>query len=115
ATLSIGNYLAVPLIARFMEENPGSRIMLEVGNTAAISEKVLRYELDMGLIEGELNHPDLDIMPWRDDELTIFCSPQHPLARKKRLSEADVLACQWILREEGSGTRQAFDRAMHDL
>lgn len=115
ATLSIGNYLAVPLIARYMDENPGSRVQLEVGNTAAISEKVLRYELDMGLIEGELNHPELDITPWREDELIIFCSPEHPLARKKQLTESDVLNSQWILREQGSGTRQAFDRAMHDL
>lgn len=115
ATLSIGNYLAVPLIARYMEENPGSRVLLEVGNTATITEKVLRYELDMGLIEGELNHPDLDIRPWRDDELVVFCSPDHPLASRKQLSEADLLASQWILREQGSGTRQAFDRAMHDL
>lgn len=115
ATLSIGNYLAVPLIARYMEENPGSRILLEVGNTATTSEKVLRYELDMGLIEGELNHPELDITPWRDDELVVFCSPEHPLAQKRQLSDSDVLAAQWILREQGSGTRQTFDRAMHDL
>ena len=69
----------------------------------------------MGLIEGELHHPDLEVTKWREDELQIFCSPSHPLATKKNLSNADLLSAQWILREPGSGTRQAFDRALHDL
>jgi DNA-binding transcriptional LysR family regulator len=115
ATLSIGNYLAVPLIARYMDENPGSRITLEVANTATVSQKVARYDLDMGLIEGEVNDPDLHISPWRDDELVVFCSPRHPLARRSSLGDSDLLGARWILREAGSGTRQAFDRAMHDL
>lgn len=115
ATLSIGNYLAVPLIARYMDENPGSRITLEVANTATVSQKVARYDLDMGLIEGEVNDPDLHISPWRDDELIVFCSPGHPLAKRGALEDSDLLEARWILRETGSGTRQAFDRAMHDL
>lgn len=115
ATLSIGNYLAVPLIARYMEENPGSRVTLEVENTAIVSQKVLRYELDMGLIEGEINNPDLNISPWRDDELVVFCSPRHPLAGRRELDDEDLQNARWILREPGSGTRQTFDRAMHDL
>jgi DNA-binding transcriptional LysR family regulator len=115
ATLSIGNYLTVPLIARYMEENPGSRVSLEVANTATVSRKVLRYELDMGLIEGEVNNPDLHISPWRDDELVVFCSPRHPLAKRRQLRDEDLKSARWILREPGSGTRQTFDRAMHDL
>lgn len=115
ATLSIGNYLAVPLMTRFMEENPGSRVTLEVANTATVSRKVLRYELDMGLIEGEVNDPYLNITPWRDDELVIFCSPRHPLADRGRLSDEDLKRARWILREPGSGTRQTFERSLHDL
>ena len=45
----------------------------------------------------------------------MFCSPSHPYANKKKLTKKDVLKADWILREPGSGTRQAFDRAMHGL
>jgi DNA-binding transcriptional LysR family regulator len=115
ATLSIGNYLAVPIMMRYMAEHPGSRVTLDVANTEAIAEKILRFELDIGLIEGEIRHPDLELTPWRDDELVVFCAPADPLARRKRLSDRDLLAATWILREPGSGTRQTFDRAMHGL
>lgn len=115
ATLSIGNYLAVPIMLRYMDENPGARVTLDVANTATIGQKIARFELDVGLIEGEIRHPDLELAPWRDDELVVFCAPQHPLAKRRRLGERELLAAKWILREPGSGTRQAFDRAMHGL
>ncbi|HCS29259.1 MAG TPA: LysR family transcriptional regulator [Spongiibacteraceae bacterium] len=115
ATLTIGNYLAVGIVARYMAEQPAARVSLEVANTESIAAKVLDFELDIGLIEGEYHHPDLDILPWRDDELAVFCSPNHPLAGKQRISDADLLAQKWILRESGSGTRQAFERAFHGL
>lgn len=115
ATLSIGNYLAVGLVADYMRRYPGSRIRLDVENTRHIVDRVLAWELDAGLIEGEINHPDLDIQPWRDDELVVFCNPQHPLVHKGRLDDQDLVEASWILREAGSGTRQAFDRALHGL
>ncbi|MGK0440584.1 MAG: DNA-binding transcriptional LysR family regulator [Pseudohongiellaceae bacterium] len=115
ATLTIGNYLAVALMADFMRENPGAEVGLEVANTAGIAQQVLNFDLDIGLIEGELHHPDLDVSHWRDDELVVFCAPDHPLASKKTLADEDLIAAEWILRETGSGTRQGFDRAMHGL
>ncbi|MEK9711104.1 MAG: LysR family transcriptional regulator [Thalassolituus sp.] len=115
ATLSIGNYLAVQMVAEFMTRYPQAPVTLDVENTAHIAEKVLNFELDMGMIEGEFHHPDLDIRPWRSDELTVFCNPDHPLATKKSLTDDDLISAGWILRETGSGTRQAFNRAMTGL
>ena len=115
ATLSIGNYLAVPVMTRYMAAHPNTQITLDVANTASIVAKVARFELDIGLIEGEIRHPELEVIPWRDDELVVFCAPDHPLAKKPRLGERQLLGARWILREPGSGTRQTFDRAMHGL
>lgn len=115
ATLTIGNYLAVGLMARYMSEHPGARVKLEVANTSAIAARVANFDLDIGLIEGEIRHDELEILPWRDDELVVFSAPDHPLASKPLLSDTDLLATVWILRELGSGTRQTFDRAMHGL
>lgn len=115
ATLTIGNYLAVGIMARYMAEQPGARVTLDVANTSSISRKVVSFELDLGLIEGELQHPDLEVIPWRDDELVVFCSPSHPLAGRKQLYDRDLLGATWVLREPGSGTRQTFERALHGL
>ena len=115
ATLTIGNYIAVNMIADFRQQNAKSDIILRVANTETIAERVAGFELDMGLIEGELQHPDLDIVHWRRDELVVFAAPNHPLSTSTALSDQDLLTLPWIVRETGSGTRQAFDRAMHGI
>lgn len=115
ATLTIGNYLAVSIMARYMAEQPGARVQLEVANTRAIVDRVLGFDLDLGLIEGEMNHRDLELLPWREDELVVFCAPDHPLAGKPRLDDHDLKAATWIVRESGSGTRQTFERGMHGI
>ncbi len=115
ATLSIGNHLLVPEIARFMREHAGARVTLDVANTAEIARRVLNFEIDIGLVEGELQEPELEVRRWRPDELVVFCSPNHPYAKLPELSDRDLIQSQWIVREPGSGTRQAFERAMHGI
>ena len=115
ATLTIGNHLVAPLMARFMREHSGAELALVVANTEEIARKVANFEIDVGLVEGEIQHPDLELTPWRDDELVVFCAPGHRYAKKRALTDADLRNAQWIVRERGSGTRQTFDRAMHGL
>ncbi len=115
ATLTIGNYLAVELIRQFMQDSPGARAHLDVANTETIAHEILNFDIDIGLIEGEYHHPDLDIIAFRNDELVCFSHPDHPLASKSKLSDKDLQSAAWILREPGSGTRQTFDRAMSGL
>jgi DNA-binding transcriptional LysR family regulator len=115
ATLTIGNYVAVPLMARFMREHPSARITLEVANMAEIARKVSNFEIDVGLVEGELSDTDLDVIAWCDDELVVFCAPDHPFARRPALDDDDLREAVWVVREPGSGTRQAFDHAMHGI
>lgn len=115
ATLSIGNYLCAPLMARFKREHPGSNVTLHVANTAEIARCVKNFEIDVGMVEGELIDPELEVTRWRRDELVVFCSPKHPFAKRGKLSDADLGSAHWILREQGSGTRQAFEHAMHGL
>jgi DNA-binding transcriptional LysR family regulator len=114
ATLTVGNYLATILVARFLQEHPESRIQLQVHNTSTIVQQIANHELDLGLIEGDCNHPDIAVEPWIADELVVFSAPNHPLVNQRKVTMAQLLQEQWILREKGSGTRATFDRAFHN-
>jgi DNA-binding transcriptional LysR family regulator len=115
ATLTIGNYVVMPLVARFLNEHPGARIELQIGNTAEIARQVQNFEIDIGLVEGELHEKSLRVTPWCDDELIVFCAPGHRFCEHARLTDDDLLNAAWIVREPGSGTRQAFEHAMHGI
>lgn len=112
ATLTIGNYLAAQLLSDYMATYPTSRIQLKVANTSQIIEGMRRFEIDVGLIEGECYHPDIQALPWCDDEMVVFCAPGHELTRLNQVNLADLSRQSWILREPGSGTRALFDRAV---
>ncbi|MFK7733361.1 MAG: LysR family transcriptional regulator [Pseudomonadales bacterium] len=115
ASLTIGNYLAVDIVAAHLQRFPSADVKLHVANTEQIARSILNFELDIGLIEGEVQDKNLECIRWQDDELLVFAAPTHPLAGKAGLTDQDLLTAAWILREPGSGTRQTFDRAMGGL
>jgi DNA-binding transcriptional LysR family regulator len=115
ATLTIGNYLAPLIIGQFQRLHPESRVKLGVHNTASVVSQVAHFELDLGLIEGGCQHPEMEVTRWMDDELVIFSPPNHPLARKQHVTLEDLSLAPWILREQGSGTRATFDHAMRQV
>lgn len=112
ASLTIGNYLCPQLIERYRKRYPGAGVKLEIGNTSRIAARIAEYDLDMALIEGQTTRVDLIVKDWVGDELAIFCGPQHPLSRAYNVEIDQLLAEDWVVREPGSGTRQALDNAM---
>jgi len=116
-TMTIGGYLAIDILSGFKNKYPDAQVNLEVSNTAQVVDRVINYQVDIGLIEGEVSRPEIKVIPWLEDELVVVCSPEHPFAKKAEsgLSSQDLVQIDWIMREEGSGTRQAFERVMYGL
>ena len=115
ASFTIGNHLATRYLAGYLARYPGADVQLDIANTPDVVARVLNYEVDIGMIEGEVQHRELELIPWREDELVVFCAADHPLARKVSLSTRDIKEAQWILREPDSGARQTFERALSGL
>ncbi len=112
ASMTIGNYMMPGLIGSFMQQHPGAQLTLEVANTRHIIQALEQFQIDLGFIEGFCHEPDIEVIPWCRDELVIFAAPSHALAGQQTLSEDDLAAADWILREPGSGTREVFDNAV---
>lgn len=111
ASYTIANHLAVGYLVDYLARYPEAKVEFFAANSPEVVSRVLHYQVDLGMIEGEASHPDLELVPWMGDELVVFCSPDHPLAARGALSEEEIAAARWILREPGSGARQTFDRA----
>tara|TARA_R110000823_G_scaffold305166_2_gene427070 strand:- start:5360 stop:6244 length:885 start_codon:yes stop_codon:yes gene_type:complete len=115
ASFTIGNHLATRFLASYLGKYPNADVQLDIANTPDVVAQVLNFEVDIGMIEGEVQHRELELIPWRDDELVVFCAANHPLARKRKLSTRDIRKAMWILREPDSGARQTFERALSGL
>ena len=115
ASTTIGNYLLPALVARYQRSQPGTVVEIDIGNTREVAASVARLEVDLGLIEGPCHEPELRVLPWREDELVIACSADHPLALQARAGRVGVKtlrAARWLEREPGSGTREAVEQAL---
>lgn len=109
ASSTIGNYVLPALLARLRQQiAPDSQLDLLIGNTQDVVDAVLRFDVDLGLIEGSCRGEALEIEPWMEDEMVIVAAPDHPLAHG-RVSHAALRQAAWLMREPGSGTRELID------
>lgn len=109
ASTTIGNYMLPSLLGRAGDVQPCRRV--EIANTEVIAGLVARCELDIALVEGWTQHPDLKLTHWRDDEMVVVAS-----AGSEWMGSTEGLAAMpWIMREKGSGTRSVVEREFPEL
>ena len=112
ASTTIADYLLAPAVSLFVSRHPGVSLSVRVGNTADIARQVREEQCEIGLVEGPIDEENLDIRAFFEDELLFFVAPGHPLASRGQMSFREVLAYGVVLREQGSGTRAVFERAV---
>ena len=121
ASLTIGNYLLPRLLADYWRSqgvilgNATPPLQVVVAKMADIETKVAGFEVDIGLVEGPYHRPDITVIPWLQDELVIVASPDHPVVLKygqSLIPSKRLATTNWILRERGSGIRDALEQAL---
>ncbi len=112
ASVTVGTHVLPQILSAFSLHYPKVGLQSAVHNTKIIEEMLLVDQLDIALVEGNLHTKDLAEWPFLEDELVVVCSPEHPFAHKKEIEAAELSGAEWILREEGSGTRELFDSVM---
>lgn len=112
ATLTIGTYDLPALVAAFRALHPGITLDVTIENTARIVELVRQGDRALALVEGTVE-PDeeLIVTPYAEDELVVIVHPAHPAAGRGTVPAATFREEPFVAREEGSGTRLAFERA----
>ncbi|MFZ6848666.1 LysR family transcriptional regulator [Undibacterium sp. RuRC25W] len=110
ASMTIGNDVLPGLAAQFLRQEPDSRLEIAIGNSQDVTEALLSFRADFGLIEAPCHDSRLVAEPWLHDQMQLFCHTSHPLANTTpELSQLKQAA--WILREPGSGSREVTEAA----
>lgn len=75
---------------------------------------VLRQEADFGLNYIGTQEPDLEFEPILKEPFVVACRPEHPLARKKKVTWSDLKAYDYMSVTKASGNRFLLDLALAD-
>ncbi|QLG39481.1 MULTISPECIES: selenium metabolism-associated LysR family transcriptional regulator [unclassified Paenibacillus] len=109
ASLTIGEYVLPRMLGPFARQYPDISIVMKVMNTTQIMDDILKHQLNFGLIEAPVHHPDMIVEPVMQDELKLVVPAGHALADRGEVELEDVLSYAFVLREKGSGTRQVME------
>jgi DNA-binding transcriptional LysR family regulator len=104
ASQTVVTYWLPSRLARFVEAHPAITVPVAAGNTTHAVEQVIAGKADLGIVEGPIDSSLLRAQVVGSDRLSLYARPTHPLVGRKIGSKA-LRAALWILREEGSGTR----------
>ncbi|MDF2963150.1 MAG: LysR family transcriptional regulator [Paenibacillus sp.] len=112
ASMTVGEYILPRLLGPFGKEYPNISVSMKVINTRQILDEVLNHQLNFGLVEAEIDHPDVHIEAVMNDELVLIVPRDHPLALQTNVTMDEVLQYPFVLREQGSGTRRVMEEEL---
>ncbi len=110
AVVSTAKYFVPMLLVRFNKQFTGIEVNLHIDNRENVLGLLSRFEVDLVVMGRAPSHLECVAKPFATNPLAIVAAPDHPLARRKNLNFEDLAAYQFVVREEGSGTRAAMQR-----
>lgn len=115
ASFTIAEYLLPQWLDRFSRDHPRDSIALEVANSTAVIDRLRHGAADLGFIETPSELDGLDQLVVGHDELVTVVAPSHPWAERGSVPVEALAATPLVMREAGSGTREAFEAALRAL
>ncbi|SOD63030.1 transcriptional regulator [Streptomyces zhaozhouensis] len=110
ASMTIAENLLPAWLAELRRRSPRVRVEPRVDNSSRVLEAVREGALRLGFVETPRVPPSFHARVVREDELAVVVAPGHPwAARRGPVSLAEVAATPLVVREGGSGTREAFE------
>lgn len=105
ASLTVGSFFLAGMVTKFERENPNIRVRVYIDNTKNIISRILDGSLDVAVVEGDVSSDDVLEKVVYEDELVLICGKGHPFAYRKSVRLSELKNMDFVLREEGSGTR----------
>jgi molybdate transport repressor ModE-like protein len=88
-------------------------IELTATNSLAVISQVRDGQADLGFVEGPRLPSSLRSRVVGHDRLAVVVAPAHPWARRRKpITAAELAATPLVVREQGSGTREALEAAL---
>ncbi|MFB5196657.1 LysR family transcriptional regulator [Neobacillus sp. KR4-4] len=115
ASFTFGEYVLPHILARMKNLFPNIIPSVQIGNTRDIAKAITSHEIDVGIVEGEIPHQNLYVKSVSTDQMFIMAGGKYPIYFNKEVTRRQVEQENWIVREEGSGTRDATEKLFEVL
>ena len=111
ASSTISQYVIPAVLAKFNKRFPEIKLSLINGNTETIEKRLLKNEIEIGIVEGKPSNSDIRYSPFLNDELLVFTSAQNTILPNS-VANDEFLRLPLVLRERGSGTLEIIEKSL---
>lgn len=114
--VSSAKYFLPQLLGAFMRSYPAVKPYMEVTNRAKLLDRLNKHEYDLavlGRIPEDLAE-QAQVESFLDNRLVVIANPAHSLVGHHSIPKSRITEGRFLMREQGSGTRLAVDRAFAD-
>ena len=108
AVITTAKYFVPRLLGSFCQHYPGIDVALKVINHQEIQQRMLDNKDDLYIVSNPHKDIDLKSQPFLNNPLVVVARKDHPLANKSNLDIQELDKQSFIMREQGSGTRDAI-------
>jgi len=111
ASTTTAVYFAPRLLAEFGRGRTDLKVRMSVSNREAVIRDLTDNTVDLALMGRAPRGLDTVAVPFAKNPLAFIAAPEHALARRRRVRLAQLAGETFLIREPGSGTRSAMERA----
>ena len=110
ASYTIGEYIIPPVFRPMQQQYPLIQPDVVIGNTEFIVDLLLHRQIDIGLIEGDIDHASIESEPFMTDDMYIYSGDGTSFKGERTVGLETLNESPWIIREKGSGTRHMTEQ-----
>lgn len=114
AVITTAKYFVPRLLGSFCQSYPGVDVALKVTNHQEIQQRMLTNQDDLYVVSNPAHDIDLNSQAFLNNPLVVVARKDHPLANKKNIALKELQDQSFIMREQGSGTREAIVKLLAD-
>lgn len=103
---SYARYFMPFLITSFRDAYPHIKIHLDEGSSLDMIHSLLDFKNEVAVIAKVEDNPEICFIPFSREELVLILAPEHPLAKKRYITLAELAGEPLIMKERGSATRK---------
>ena len=111
---SVGLHELPPYMKEYLREFPQVNVHLEYSRPNKIYDDTIAGRIDLGIVAYPSKHPQVTVIPFREDRLVVVCPPDHPFATLKKAGIGKLDGQPFVAYERDISTRKAIDQLLKD-
>lgn len=109
---AVGPFHAVDMISAFNQKFPAVEVTVLLGNSQQTIERLLNYQADVAVTARVDDNDRVQMLPYSTHSVVALVNAEHRFFDRTTISIRELNNERFVLREEGSTTRTAFDLAL---